>query len=350
MDLYTTAHLLGMLEERVDRPTSFALDMFFPDIVEDENEEIIWDKLPFSAPLAPFVAPNVPGQNMKTRGFKSEVFSPAYIKPKNTVSPKEARKRRAGEPINGSLSLEQRRDLYVADLLGRQEDAIDRRLEWMAWQVLRTGTCTVEGENYPSVTVNFGRKASHTKLLTGANAWDSTDFPMEDYFEDAAGEIQDATGFAGTTHIMTPSAWKIARRDKAWRETLDNRRQASGNMELSSIALANGDAASKDIGSRYVGSSGDMDFYVFDGKYTDKSGTLTSFLPGKSCISVAKQGLEGKQIFGAIEDHENLVATKLFPKMWDQHDPSKRILMTQSAPLIVPGRANAVIAATVTDN
>jgi len=113
---------------------------------------------------------------------------------------------------------------------------------------------------------------------------------------------------------------------------------------------ADGDAAATETGSRFMGRSGDHEFWVFNAKYTDSAGAQVPYLPGKSCGSVAKRGLEGKQIFGAIMDHDNLTAAKYFPKMWDQDDPSVRNLMTQSAPLIVPGRANAAIHTTVTDN
>ncbi|RKQ68949.1 major capsid protein E [Litorimonas taeanensis] len=350
MDLYATSQLLGMIEEHVETPPTFALDMFFSRIEEQEDEDIMFDKLPFSAPLAPFVSPNVAGKSIKHKGFDTKVFRPAYIKPKHTVSPSQARKRRPGEPITGSLSIAQRRDLYVAELLQKQVDMIERRLEWMAWSAMISGSVTVEGDDYPSVTVDFGRKSSHTELLSGTARWDQSGFNAEDFFEERAGKIQDETGFAGTVHIMTPEAWKLARKDTNWRETLDNRRQASGNVELSAIALGDGNVASNATGARYIGSSGDHEFWVFGAKYTNQSGQLVPYLPGKTCISVAPAGLNGMQVFGAIEDHEAMVATKYFPKMWDQEDPSKRNLMTQSAPLIVPGNPNAVNHCTVTDN
>lgn len=349
MDLYTTSQLLGIIEEHAETPPSFALDMFFPTIETQEDEEIIWDKLPFSAPLAPFVSSDVEAKSLKHKGFKSEIFAPAYIKPMHTVSPKQARKRRAGEPLTGSLSLQQRRDLYIADLLQMQYDQIRRRKEWMAWQVIRSGKLTVSGEDYETQVVDFGRKASHTELLSGTARWDQSGFNAQDFFEDRAGKIQDETGFAGTTHIMTPEAWKLARKDTKWLETLDNRRQASGNMELSSVALGNGNAASNQTGARYLGSSGDMDFWVYGAKYTNEQGVLTPYLPGKVCVSVAPEGVEGLQVHGAIEDHEAMIATEIFPKMFDSDNPSKRHVMTQSAPLVVPGRVNAFNHCTVTD-
>jgi len=347
MDLYTTAQLLGMIEETVNTPHSFALDTFFPKIEEQETEEIMFDKLPLDDRIAPFVSPNLPGKSNSQRGFKTDVFKPAYIKPLDTVSPSQALKRQAGEPLTGSLSPQQRRDIYVNKLLGDQINAIKRRKEWMAWQVLLTGKVIVEGDDYPSATVDFGRDAGHTELLSGAAAWDQGTADVVAFFDARALKVQDATGFAATTHIMDPQAWALARKNAEFKDVLDNRRQSSGDVELGSYALANGDADSRITSARYMGNMGDHDFYVFAGMYTDIDGTRKRFLPANTCVSADPVGFQGMQVHGAIEDHESLQATEFFPKMWDEQNPSKRNLMTQSAPLTVPGRVNCANVATV---
>lgn len=347
MDTYTTAHLKGMIDEVVNTPASFALDLFFPEIEEQETEEILWDKLPLEDFLAPFVAPDQPADAMVQKGFKTEIFKPAYVKPLHVVSPSQALKRRAGEPLAGALSPQQRRDLYVADLLEKQIADIRRRKEWMAWQVLTTGKVTVSGPKYPTTVVDFGRDPAHSETLSGTAKWDSGSAKIVDFFDDRATKVQDATGYAATTHVMGPGAWKLARANTEFRDLLDNRRQASGVVELGPYALADGDANSSITSARYVGTIGDHDFFVFAGKYTDSAGNRQSLLGDKTCLSIARRGIEGLQVHGAILDHESLEAVEFFPKMWDQDNPSRRYLMTQSAPLIVPGRVNAVNAAIV---
>ena len=51
--------------------------------------------------------------------------------------------------------------------------------------------------------------------------------------------------------------------------------------------------------------------------------------------------------FGAILDHDSLVAEPYFPKSWLEKDPSVRYLLMQTAPLLVPYRANATFRAKV---
>jgi hypothetical protein len=52
-------------------------------------------------------------------------------------------------------------------------------------------------------------------------------------------------------------------------------------------------------------------------------------------------GTDGVRCFGAIMDIQaNMQANDMFPKQWDENDPSVSYTMTQSAPLMVPLRPN----------
>ena len=63
---------------------------------------------------------------------------------------------------------------------------------------------------------------------------------------------------------------------------------------------------------------------------------------------LGSRAIAGVRVFGAIEDEQaQLHPHQYFPKSWLIEDPPKRVLMTQSAPLVVPGRPAASFAATV---
>jgi hypothetical protein len=54
------------------------------------------------------------------------------------------------------------------------------------------------------------------------------------------------------------------------------------------------------------------------------------------------------QHYGAIKDEAaGMQALDYFSKSWTQPDPAVRFLMLQSAPLVVPYRVNATLAAKV---
>lgn len=50
--------------------------------------------------------------------------------------------------------------------------------------------------------------------------------------------------------------------------------------------------------------------------------------------------------FGAILDTDSLEPADIYPKMWDNKDPSARFIMSQSAPLMIPVNPNATVKAT----
>ena len=63
---------------------------------------------------------------------------------------------------------------------------------------------------------------------------------------------------------------------------------------------------------------------------------------------MASPALEGVQAYGAIRDEEiGLQPVPYYVKSWIQEDPSVRYVMLQSAPIMVPFRPNASLAAKV---
>ena len=59
--------------------------------------------------------------------------------------------------------------------------------------------------------------------------------------------------------------------------------------------------------------------------------------------------LGGVQAFGAIVDEDaGYQAVRSHTKSWTEKDPSRRLIMMQSAPLVVPTRVNASLSRVVT--
>jgi hypothetical protein len=58
--------------------------------------------------------------------------------------------------------------------------------------------------------------------------------------------------------------------------------------------------------------------------------------------------MQGTQAFASILDPmHNYKALPFAPKTWVQPDPAQRFLMMQSAPILIPSRVNACLAANV---
>lgn len=314
---------------------TFLLNLFFPNLVTFHTSTISFDVVAEDMRLAPFVSPLVAGKVMKAQGGNLKSFKPAYLKPKDVVDPERVIVRRPGEALGGRLSPAARRNAIIADILDGHRKKILRRLEYMAAQVLLQGKVIVEGEDYPTVEVDYGRAAGNTIALTGDVRWgEATAKPLDDieaWAEQAEVPI--------TTLVMDRHAYRNFVKSENVREMLDGRRNSRSELEVG-----------PDSGRlySYKGALGsDLEVWVYSGYYRDDSGNKVPFLPENTVIA-GSPAIDGVRAFGAILDPEaGYQALELFPKNWVNQDPAAEYVLTQSAPLTVPRRPNAVVAATV---
>jgi len=338
---YDTRTLLKVIEEKLDRPKTFLLDTFFPTIQTFDTESIDFDILKTKAKLAPFVHPDATARPTRTGGYETKTFKPAYIKMLEAVKPGRALKRRAGERYMGEMSPEARMDAIITDVLDAQRKAILRRKEWMAAQAVRFGQVVVEGPDYPKQIVDYDRHEDLTVTLLTTARWGESGVDPLDDIETWAGLVQDHCGVAGTMITFAPGAWKIARQSERLMKLLDLRRQASGNVELGPVSVDN-----TITGARYVGTIGELDFHVYQQSYDEENGTAAKFLDDFNVI-VGSSFVEGVQAHGAIEDVEVLRPLEILPDVYDEKNPSRRFVKSESAPLVVPTRVNAALCAKV---
>ncbi|SDT97012.1 major capsid protein [Stappia sp. ES.058] len=332
--LYSTTALIKVLDT-LDRPTAWLKNTFFANEIQFTTSEIAFDKLKMRRKLAPFVSPRVAGKARRSRGRQVTTFEPAYVKPLDEISPNENFVRLEGERFAGDLSPEERFQRNTMQKLDDQEKEITRREEWMCAQILQTGKVIVEGEDYPTQEVDFGRDAGLTKHLLTTSRWGESDVKVLPNLRAWATEVAVASGASATQVVLGAEAAEIFQADADVREVLDNRRQASGSMELGPVATG-----AQDMVAAYLGSIGMFDFWQYTQKYEDDDGNVLDFFPSFGCGLVAPQAHDGMMTYGAIQDNLALRSMQRFPKMWDQQNPSITFLMTQAAPLPVPSDAN----------
>jgi hypothetical protein len=338
MDLYSTNYLTGVVNS-LQTPPSFLLDHFFPTTQTETSEEIHFDVENDVMGLAPFVSPVVEGQILASQGFTTNTFKPAYIKPKSVVDPTRALKRYKGEPIAGAYSPQQRLQLIVADLLMTHRKLVARRLEWMAASVLCTGAVTITGERYQTRNVNFNRLASHNVTLASDAKWSNASANPLDDLQSWTDLILQDSGTSGLDVVLELSAWKAFRNNQYVAKRIEMQRGIGQAPSLSQDALNR-------IGGTFMGNVDGYNIWAYSGSYKDDQGVLKPMLPIGTVLVVGD--MSGVQAFGAILDEAaGIQALPYFSKSWVQEDPSRRFLLTQSAPLLVPYRPNAAVAATV---
>lgn len=343
MDIFSSAVLNRVVQDLKStvRPP-FLLGRYFTEVSVSTQEKIFFDVLTGKPRLAPFCSPLVEGQIVQSMGYQTNSFAPAYIKDKRVFEDGKPVRRRAGQPIFGALDPMSNRQLAIAQESEDQLGMLQRRLEWMAAEVLRTGKVTVTGEKYPTTVVDFGRDASLTVTLAGNAKWDQsgTADPLGN-LETWAGLVRSASGASPIDVIMSQSVWALFREFDAVKDLLSNQLGLSGRTSLD----VGPDTAK--LGFTDKGTVGDFHIWIYHDQYVDDDGVTQDFLPDDYILMPAAT-LEGVQHYGAIKDEAaGMQALDYFSKSWTQPDPAVRFLMLQSAPLVVPYRVNATLAAKV---
>jgi hypothetical protein len=335
-DLFSTNTMLSVIDSLV-KPSQFLLNRYFPSIQTEQSEEIHFDVMAKTRRLAPFVSPVVAGQIVTSKGFTTNTFKPAYIKDKRVFDTNRPLKRSPGEQIGGSLDPLNRMRMLLAYEIIDQVEMIQRRLEVMAAEALRTGALTIVGDNYPSQNVSFGRDGSLSVTLTGGARWGQTGVGPLDSLQDWAQVMLQKSGAMPTDVIMSVDVWKIFRADSAVKAELALFNRSSTLVQNAAI----------EEGGVFMGQIDGFNIYVYSGWYINDSGSEVAILPAGTVLMTGSQ-LSGVQAYGAIRDETaGYQALPYYPKSWVEDDPSARILLMQSAPLIVPTRVNASFAATV---
>lgn len=333
---YDTAYLNGIVDESSAPVVTPFLDMFFPEVLNHDTEEVHIDKATDKPRITPFVHPLLPGKVIDSKGYSTKSVRPAYIKDVRLHTPQKALKRRVGEGLGGTLTPLQRQQLnIVADIQDQRAMAL-RRMEVMAVEAVRDGKCTVVGEGF-SDQVDFGRDALLDETLLGNDRWSVVDANapnIPEQLEDWSQEIADFDGNSEAL-FMDGLSWRLFKRNPYVKEQLDKNTIGTD----SSLIIAPQTAIQ--AGLQYKSKLGSFPIYVYTGTYIDPAdGQVKKYMPDYTVV-LAGRRLEGVRHFGAIMDVEVLVSRDVYMQSWVEKNPSRRMLSLESAPLLVPYRPNS---------
>jgi len=341
---YDTAMLIHLVTN-LKTAQSFLLDTFFPNVVMSDTESVAIDVDIGLRRLAPFVSPLVEGKLVEQRRYQTNWFKPAYIKDKRAPDLRKPIRRMIGERLMGVMSPGEREMLNLQAELADQVDMITRRLEWMASQVLQTGTVTVQGDGYPTCLVDFGRDAGLTVAKTGTGQWTAANCaagnasPTFD-IEFAQRLILKLTGATVTDIVFTTSAWEGFIADPLLKgATIFPQLVLAGNVMNIGAQIARG--------AIMKGNWGQYRLWLYNDWYIDsgtEGGTLDKEYPiiPDGGVVVSGPMMEGTRGFGVILDPDhNYSNLPMAPKTWVMPDPAQRYIMMQSSPIIIPARVNA---------
>lgn len=340
VQIYDTRTMLTVMREFAP-VNSYWLDLCFPGEMTFDTESIDFERLFTSRKLAPFVVPTAQGVPIYGEGSNVTKLKPAYVKPRDAVRPDRMIRRRPGElTATAQQSPSQRWNAVVADILRTHYEAIQRRWEWMAAQAVLHGEVLISGEDYPARLVQFGRDPSQTKTLVGNAAWNGADAdPIADLnlWRTSTRQLK----FGGALTRLTCGA-------QALQALLDNpkvQEQLDTNVRGTQASLNRG--VRTGLEAEYIGTLGaGMEVWSYQDYFDDENGNAQEIMDPRDVVLTGN--VDGIRAFGAILDKRaDIKPLPIFPKMWDEEDPSGSVILTQSAPLMVPGAPNRTLRARV---
>lgn len=336
---YDTHTLIEVLEKQTTL-TPYWLGLCFPNQINFDTEYIDFDIVNKNGKrVAPFVSPLVQGKVMSHAGSTMKRFKPAYVKPKDVVDFSKVLTRRAGEAYTGSSTPGARHDAIVAQYMQEQKQAIENRWELMAAAAVINGSLTVSGDNYPTVSIDFGRTGNHTVTLGAGYRWNEAGVdPIADLKTYALRVLKNSGG-AVTRVTMGVDAYSAFYANPKVKEQLDMTYRGTG-ADLSGVS-------GMVYGAEFQGRVGNLEIWTYSDTYENDSGTEVDVLDPKAIV-LTSPAITGIRAFGAIMDKgAQFQPLAMFPKMWEENDPSVTYAMTQSAPLMIPKNPDGALKATV---
>lgn len=330
MNIFDTAVINGVVGSLI-APQSALLDRYYPTVEVSDKEQVGIDVISGGRRVAPFVSPLVEGKIVHSRGYTTRLFTPAYVKPKFRFDPSRAFKRAAGEAIGGTLSPAERMQRALMADLEEGLEMMTRREEIMASEGLRTGQVTVIGDGYPEAVVDLKRHADLTSF-TPAAPWDDPSADLIADLDALALLILKISGAAANDVILGVDAWKNFSRNT---KVVDRLKQFNLGGTMLEPRPINSE------GFSFMGKVDNYNLWTYAGWYQDPQDNLVKEIwPGET-VALCSAAVQGVRKYGAIQDHEALVAQRYFWKSWLENDPSVRFLLGQSAPLPMTERSDA---------
>lgn len=357
LDIYTPLDLYEvMFDPRQTIKTSHWLDMFFPNSFFSTQEQIAFDKINASRPIAPFMLPNEPGKPIYRReGERIETFKPAYTKPKDAIRPSEMLALQPGE-LARRQALQTPAARYAAEVIritNFQRDAVHRLWDYMAAKAILDGQITItyqgpSGGPGQSVVLDFGRDAGHTVTLGAGLRWGDPGVNIFTSCQNLIDTVANAEFGGSVTDIVLGAQASVPFMasediDKKMNSDYTNRTGVDVNRGLIRTDPMNPFTYLGTLGSginvwRYAGPGS---------KFQNSDGSFSDIMDPRDAVFVSPS-VDGVKAFGAILDNAaNLEVADIFTKMWDQEDPSARFIMSQSAPLMIPTNPNCTLRARV---
>ncbi len=189
--------------------------------------------------MAAYVSPVVEGKVLRHRGGETRVLRPGYVKPKHEFNYQQAVERLPGEDPAQLNDPAYRRLRIITDNLKQEEHAIVQVEEMQAVNAVLYGKYTMEGDQFDTVEVDFGRSEGNNIEQADGKKWSEQDRDTFDPTHDIDLYCDQASGLVNIA-IMDGTVWRLLNGFKLFREKLDTRRGSNSQLETAVKDLGGG--------------------------------------------------------------------------------------------------------------
>lgn len=322
IDMFSTRTMLRMLEQ-AKKPKAFLKDTFFSTETPFDTEYVDIDIIKGKRRMAPFVSPRIGGKTVDRLGYETKTYKPVLVAPDTITTAEDLLKRLPGETIYSGNSPDTRAAAMLAKDMMELDDMITRREEWMAAQVLFTGSVSMVGDGV-NETVSFG--LTNVTTLGSTAKWDqSTSDPVKD-LKAARTTIIQGSGVTPTMAILGSDAITALTRNSKVLTALDNKRTEMGMLAPD---------PNRGNGLTYIGYLAEpgLELWGYDEWYLADNGVEQPMVPVNKVLIGSPQA-RCELLYGAVVDvNRGAFALPRVPKSWTQEKPSARFVQVSSRPL-----------------
>ncbi|MHC1747441.1 MAG: major capsid protein [Cellulosilyticaceae bacterium] len=335
---FTTREMLQAIENRMPIGSFFA--SFFPTMHTHVAEVLQLEVKKGKRVMAPFVSPREGGKVMKRKGYSSRLLQTPKIAPERPMTIDDISKKMLGENVYSTKSPEERADELIAKDMTDLEEAIQRRKEWMAREIVLTGEINVEDpEDGVDVQIDFG--FTNKTTLSGTALWSHADSnPIEDLGVWRKAVIK-ATGKAPTVCIMAGNVYQAFKNHPKVQKELNILNMSTGKIEPRVV----------DQSLTFLGrlTELDLDIYAYDEWFIDDDGIEQPMLPEGKLLLLPQQ--VGSFEYGGVtqlDDGEFVTyQAEMVPKIMVDEKNNMKTLRLTSRPLPKPDDVDSWYVATV---
>ncbi len=324
---------------------SFIRNLLFKRKETHATKTVLVDVIVGGQKIAPFVKRGNPAKVVGNLGVKASQIEPPQLRLKKFLTPGDLfYTRGAGAPIfvpggvAGNDPIQSARMQKMAMEQKDLKDNIDRTIELLCAKALGGSYSIAQDDG--TFAIDFSMPANNKPTLTSTAKWDAptTAKPLKN-IRDWKVIASKASGKFPTVAVMNSVTWELFIATTEVVTYLDKLRINLGSINTEKTVLESGAEKRATIDG--------VDYYVYDGVYTDSNGSQQMMIPN-NVVALVAPNADQRLMFAGMEDLEaGTVVGEYFSKDWFEKDPSGLWLLVESHPLPAMLEPAAHIYATV---